>query len=146
MAPIEIKAIYDGQSNIMFVSFHGTFERFHEIDDIANGIVNSFKNVPTQRFWLVADFNDLQLATEDISATILVRRIHSKLGRLFKSRTFDRVVVTKKNSFIKAFISLLGAVIGKKAPVFDSIDHAILYINKQKLRQATIALTRTANL
>lgn len=132
MAPVEVRTFYDEQRNIMLVSFHGTLDRLLEIDDIANGIIESFKTVATQRFWLVADFTELRPLAEDLSATILVRKIHSRLGRLFKRRTLDRVVVARRNSFIKTFVSLLGAVIGKKAQVFDSLERAISYLEKQK--------------
>lgn len=143
MAPVELRAIYDEKSNIMYLSFFGTLDELSEIDNIASNIIDSFKTVSTPRFWLVADFTELKPLDHDFSATILVRKIHIRLGRLFKRRTLDRIVVARRNSFIKTFVSLLGAVIGKKAQVFDSLERAVSYVEKQKLIVKTKILTHS---
>lgn len=134
MAPIQVKTRYDSQTNIMITFFSGTIGGLAEIETITDGIVSSFEQINEQRLWFVSDFTGIISRPDDISTSIIVRKIHPKLGNLFKKRTLGRVVVARQqNYYIKTFVSLLGAIIGKKAHVCDTLEQALVYIEKQKL-------------
>lgn len=133
MAPIEVKTMYDSQLNVMITFFSGTIGGLAEIETITDGIVSSFEQINEQRLWFVSDFTGIISRPDDISTSIIVRKIHPKLGNLFKKRTLGRVVVAKQqNYYIKTFVSLLGAIIGKKAHVCETLEQALAYIEKQK--------------
>ena len=132
MAPIDVKTKYDNQTHVMVICFSGTIDGLAEIDIIVDDIVRSFDIVSEPRIWFVTDFTEMISRPEDVSSSIIVRNIHPKLGSLFSARTLGRVVVAGRNYYIKAFISLLGAVIGKKAHLCDTIEQALAYIEKQK--------------